>query len=130
MPPGFLVFNTSLTMYTPQTMQFTVYPMSRVVKKDGVTIKMKKADLDSAGPDEEIARFLTKHADDAYTIRGIMHELYEVATADMQDKWSVWPHGLPSLYSRVNRALERLRKAGKITKTRKGRADFWAWKAS
>ena len=102
--------------------------MSSVVKKDGVTISMRKAELDTVGPDDEIAKFLIKRAERAYTTRGIMHELYGVATAEMQGSWSVWPRNLPTLYGRVNRALERLRKTSRITKTRKGKADFWASK--
>src|SRR5437879_5308358 len=104
--------------------------LSSLVKKNGVSIKMKKSDLGKVGVDDEIANFLRKHESDAYTIRGIMYELYNVPTDDMQGSWSAWPKSLPTLYGRINRGLERLRKAEKISKTRKGPADFWAWKES
>ena len=102
--------------------------MPSVTRKKGVAVKMKKAELGNDGVDTKLEDYLKEHSDDAYTVQGLMIELYGVPPEDIKGSWKVWPRGLPALYGRIRRALDRLQEAGKITCTKHSKAFFWAWK--
>ena len=103
--------------------------MSEVVRKAGLAMKVAKKDL-RMNVDDKIARFLMEHSEDAYTINGLLVEVYGVEAKDLRGPWSSWPGKLPTLYGRVRRVLDKLYLTGKLTKGREGKATFWAWKGA
>ena len=103
--------------------------MSEVVRKAGLAMKVAKRDL-RMGVDDKIERFLREHSDDAYTINGLLVEVYGVEAKDLRGPWAAWPGKLPTLYGRVRRVLDKLYVTGKLTKGREGKATFWAWKGN
>src|SRR2546422_9449102 len=100
--------------------------MTEVVRKGGLAMKIAKKDL-HVNPDIKIEEFLRKDPDNAYTINGILVEVFGVDPKNLRGPWSNWPGNLPTLYGRVRRVLDRLHLAGKVTKGKQGKAVFWGW---
>ena len=71
---------------------------------------------------------LRKDPANAYTIQGIMVEVFGVKESEIHGKsFSDWKKGLPTLYSKVRRALERLEKDKKVKSAKHGKARVYWW---
>ncbi|MEK6833120.1 MAG: hypothetical protein AABY32_03660 [Nanoarchaeota archaeon] len=64
----------------------------------------------------------------AYTISGLMIELFKVKKEDINNKpFSNWKKGLPTMYSRISRCLRRLEGLGKINSRKHEKAFVYWW---
>jgi hypothetical protein len=97
-----------------------------------MTRKVPVAEIEEKGSMssvEEIVRAtLANDPKNAYTIMGIMVEKFDVeedAIASLP--FNQWGKGLPSLYTRVRLALEKLVRDGEAKKGKSGRAQVYWW---
>ncbi len=93
-----------------------------------MAIKMPREDMFANSPASHVEGFLRAHSKDGYTINGILVEAFGADPEKLNGPWNRWPATLPTLYGRVRRTLDRLHAAGRLTKTKIGKAVFWAWK--
>ncbi len=80
---------------------------------------------------EKIEKVLKKALKEgnAYTISGLMIDAFGVKEKDIHNKpFSDWPEGLPLLYSKIMRNLDKLNEENKVEKTKYGRAYHYWWK--
>ncbi len=96
-----------------------------IVRKAGLAMKASRSELAKSNVQASLEGLLAENPDDVYTVAGILVELFGVAPTDLKGPWGRWPGGLPALYGRVRRALDRLYEADKVTRQRRGRALFW-----
>jgi hypothetical protein len=91
-----------------------------------IKIPIKDIVVDSV--ERKIEERLREDKKNAYTIMGIMIELFNVKEQDMRNKsFPQWKEGLPSLYTKVRVALERLVENGKAKKAKHGKAFVYWW---
>jgi hypothetical protein len=95
------------------------------VRKSGVAIKIPRRTLAEQDVEGQIKAFLAENPEDLFTVAGLMNEVFGVPAEAMKGPWSEWGTGLPALYGRVRRALDRLHEAKKVTKNKVGRG--WVW---
>ena len=92
-----------------------------------VKIKIPVKTLEKEDICAKIENVLQKDKDNAYTISGLMIEVFKIRKEDIENKpFSAWRNGLPTLYSRISRCLRRLEKLGKIKSTKHEKA-FVYW---
>jgi len=95
------------------------------------TIKTPIQKIEANNVDEKIENALKKATNEgnAYTILGLMIDIFGVKEKDIHNKsFSDWPGDLPTLYSRINRKLNKLNKEKKVEKQKYGKAYHYWWK--
>ncbi|MGC8580443.1 MAG: hypothetical protein ACP5MB_10365 [bacterium] len=64
----------------------------------------------------------------AYTVLGLMVEQFGVRESAIASKpFNQWEKGLPTLYTRIRLALEKLVKENKVRKQKVGKAQVYWW---
>jgi len=96
-------------------------------KKRGITIKISRNELEDGNTYDRVKEHLQKNSKDAYTIMGLMVELFGVNAKDLNGPFKDWPKGMPSLYTRVRLALEKLKAEKLIDSKKHGKAYFYFW---
>jgi hypothetical protein len=97
------------------------------VVKDGIHIKIPRDALTESVADQ-VKDFLKKNQTEAYTVMGMMVELFGARPKDMNGAWATWPKGLSNTYNKVRRSLDQLIKTGLVDKKKKGKAFYYLWK--
>jgi len=97
-------------------------------RKSGITIKIPRSQLESNNVVDKIKKHLQENPKDAYTIMGLMVEIYGIDKDKLNGPFSTWPEGAPSLYTRIRLALEKLKAEGIVDSKKQGRAQFYFWK--
>jgi len=99
-------------------------------KKKGITIKIPRDKLENGNVYDRVKEHLQENVKDAYTIMGLMVELFGAKAEELNGPFKDWPKGMPSLYTRVRLGLEKL-KAEKLVDSKKhGKAYFYFWRGS
>ena len=94
----------------------------------GMTIKMLVKDLNTMDTCGKVTQKLKDNPNNAYTIGGLMVEVFGVKEKDIHNKpFGVWAKGLPSLYTRIRLCLEKLQKQGRVKSTKHGKAMMYYW---
>lgn len=97
-------------------------------RKSGITIKIPRSQLESNNVIDKIKKHLQANPKEAYTIMGLMVEIYGIDKEKLNGPFSTWPEGAPSLYTRIRLALEKLKAEGLIDSKKHGKAQFYFWK--
>jgi hypothetical protein len=97
-------------------------------KRKGLTIKIPKRELETMDVDEKLKRFLKKNSEYAYTRAGLLVELYNYKSEDLNAPFKDWPKGAPAQYSRIRRALKKLEDEGGIESKKQGKRYLYWWK--
>jgi|WetSurMetagenome_2_1015567.scaffolds.fasta_scaffold298683_1 hypothetical protein len=95
--------------------------------KKGITIKVPVDEVEES-IDERITGHLKSNQKFAYTISGLMVELFGYKPEDLDASFKDWSKGAPSQYTRIRIALERLKKERKIEAKKQGRRVLYWWK--
>lgn len=75
---------------------------------------------------KEVRNFLQKNKENAYTIQGILINLYGIKEKDVRGvSFKNMKKGLPTLYTKVRRTLEKLVEEGKANKKQRGHAIYY-----
>jgi len=77
---------------------------------------------------DKVERFLKNNKYYGYSIQRIMIEVFNVDEEDVKPAFKDMKEGLPTLYSKIRRALELLVKQNKLIKKKYSRAYFYYWK--
>lgn len=92
-----------------------------------VKIKIPVESVEKEDVCTKVEEALKKDKENAYTISGLMIEVFRVKKDDIENKpFSAWKKGLPTLYSRIGNCLRKLEKTGKV-KSRKHEKAFVYW---
>jgi len=97
-------------------------------RKSGITIKIPRSQLESNNVVDKIKKHLQENPEDAYTIMGLMVEIYGIDKDKLNGPFSTWPEGAPSLYTRIRLTLEKLKAQGLVDSKKRGKAQFYFWK--
>ena len=95
-----------------------------------MTVKKKVPvkDLNKSNIYELIEGKLRGDPDNAYTIAGLMIEVFGVKESQIENRpFRDWPKGLPTLYSQINRCLANLKSKGFIKSVKHGKAWVYWW---
>jgi hypothetical protein len=96
-------------------------------RKRGITIKIPRSELENGDVVDKIGEQLRRNSKDAYTIMGLMVEVFGIDKERLNGPFSNWPNGAPSLYTRIRLALEKLKKESVINSRKQGKAVFYYW---
>lgn len=92
-----------------------------------VKIKVPVKDIEKIDIYSQVEEALKRDRDHAYTIGGLMIDVFNVKKEDFENKpFSLWKGNSATLYSRITRCLKRLEKVGKIKSAKHGKA-FVYW---
>lgn len=94
----------------------------------GITIKIPVRELKEMDACGKVTQKLKENSENAYTISGLMVEVFGVKEKDIHNKsFGDWAKGLPSLYTRIRICLEKLQKQGRIKSTKHSKAMMYYW---
>lgn len=94
----------------------------------GLTKKIPVKELQTKDTYSRILEQLRSDPENAYTISGLMIDVFGVKEKDIKNKpFSYWPKGVPSLYTRIRLCLEKLQKNGYVKSMKHGRAWVYHW---
>ncbi len=96
-------------------------------RKRGITIKIPRSQLESNDVHEKVKQHLRKNPEDAYTISGLMVEIFGANAKDLNAPFKYWPKGMPSLYTRIRLVLEKLKAERIIDSKKRGKGYFYFW---
>ena len=100
-------------------------------KKGGITIKVPIEELRDKPVIEEVKGHLESNPKFAFTISGLLVELYGYKAEELNAPFKDWPAGAPSQYTRVRLALEKLKKEGAISGKKQGKKVlYWCQNAA
>jgi hypothetical protein len=94
-------------------------------KRKGITIKIRRSQLESDSVGDKVKEHLKKNKDDAYTIMGLMIEIFGIDREKLNGPFTTWPNGAPSLYTRIRHVLEKLKEEGVVDSKKQGKAVFY-----
>ncbi|MHA1578347.1 MAG: hypothetical protein ACTSUQ_01805 [Candidatus Freyarchaeota archaeon] len=98
------------------------------LRKKGITIKIPRSQLEQDSVIDKVKDHLEKNPEDAYTIMGLMVEVFNYNPDDLNGPFMTWPKDAPSLYTKIRLALEKLKKDKLVDSKKRGRANFYYWK--
>lgn len=88
-----------------------------------IPVKEVLKELDVYGVGDQILKFLRGNVNEAYTVRGIMVECFNISVKEIEIfQYLKWSTKTLRLYGKINRALKRLIKNNLILKRKEGRA--------
>jgi soluble cytochrome b562 len=93
------------------------------------TLKTPVKEIEKPTTFQVVEKHLRENKSNAYTMRGIMVEAFNEKIEDIDGSFAEWKTGLPTLYSRIGRALKLLREEGKIKAKAHGKAFHYWWVA-
>lgn len=78
--------------------------------------------------EDTVRKTLKKDLKNAYTILGLMVDEFGIKESDIASKsFNLWKKGLPTMYTKIRLALEKLVKEGKVKKQKVGKAQLYWW---
>ncbi len=96
-------------------------------RKKAITIKVPLSQIEKTTVYERVKKHLEENADHAYTISGLLVEVYDYKPEELNASFRDWPKGAPSQYTRVRLALEKLVKEEQVNKKKQGRMYLYWW---
>lgn len=94
----------------------------------GLKIKVPVKEIGRDNVYEKVKRKLMTDADNAYTVSGLVIEIFNVNKKQIENKpFRDWPAGLPTVYSRIRTSLNKLVKQNLVKTTKHGRAWVYWW---
>jgi hypothetical protein len=102
----------------------------RKKKRSGITLRVPLDEVQEDSTFDKVINLLKSNPKYAYTIIGLVVELYKYDPEDLNASFKDWPKGAPSQYTRVRLALEKLKKEGKIEAKKQGKKGLYWWKSS
>ena len=97
-------------------------------KRKGITIKIPVNEVEKDSVYDRVVTHLKSNQKFAYTISGLIVELYGYKAENLNAPFKDWPKGAPSQYTRVRIVLEKLKKEGAIEAKKQGRGVVYWWK--
>ncbi len=78
--------------------------------------------------EDTVRETLKNDPKNAYTILGLMVDKFGIKESDIASKpFNQWKKGLPTMYTKIRLALEKLVKEGKVRKQKVGKAQAYWW---
>ena len=78
--------------------------------------------------EDTVRETLKNDPKNAYTILGLMVDKFDIKESDVASKpFNLWKKGLPTMYTKIRLALEKLVKEGKVKKQKVGKAQLYWW---
>jgi len=96
-----------------------------MMKKGGLTIKVPISQIGTDVKDK-VLNHLLENPDYAFTIAGLMVEIFRYKAEDLNASFKDWPKGAPSLYTRIGFALKDVKKSGVVNSKKEGK-KFLYW---
>lgn len=90
-------------------------------------MKIPRSQLENGDVYEKVKEHLRRNPKDAFTIGGLIVELFGANAKDLNAPFKDWPKGLPSLYTRISHALKKLKAEKVIDSKKHGKAYFYFW---
>lgn len=91
-------------------------------------IKVPVKDLKKENVGRMIEEKLKGDIEHAYTITGLLVELFNIKMTDIENKsFRDWPKGIPTKYTKIRLHLEKLVRSGLVEKNMDGRAGVYWW---
>jgi len=97
------------------------------MKEGGITIKVPLSQLKSEDVLDKIKNHLKKNSKYAYTIAGLMIEIYHYKGEELNAPFKDWPKGAPSLYTKIRLALKKLKEEGFVDSKKQGKKVLYWW---
>src|SRR3989344_2751083 len=91
----------------------------------GLTIKLPIKKLEGRSVCEQVEELLRTDKENAYTVGGIMMDVFGVKEKEINRPFKDWESGRTTLYSRIRSCLEKMVKEEKANKKSEGRADYY-----
>jgi len=95
------------------------------MKKGGLTIKVPLSQIETDVKDK-VLNYLAENPDYAFTIAGLMVEMFGYKAEDLNASFKDWPKGAPTLYTRIRLALKELKEKGAVDSKKEGK-KFLYW---
>ena len=93
-----------------------------------IKIKVPVKDIEKGDIENKILDKLKNNPTDAYTISGLMIEIFNVKEQDISNKpFSNWKKGQPTLYTKIRLTLEKMLKKEIIKKAKHEKAYVYWW---
>jgi len=99
-------------------------------KRSGITIRVPLDEVQEDSVYDKVVTHLKSNPKFAYTIGGLIVELYGYKAEDLNAPFKDWPKGAPSQYTRVRLSLEKLKKEGLVEAKKQGRKVLYWWKSA
>lgn len=99
------------------------------ITKGGITVKVPIDEIQDKPVIDEVKGHLASNPKFAFTISGLLVELYGYKAEALNAPFKEWPAGAPSQYTRVRLALEKLKKEGIISAKKQGKKVLYWWKS-
>lgn len=103
--------------------------MKKKTKKP-ITVKVPLTDIQKESVQQKVLAHLKADPKNAYTIGGILVDLYGYDAIALNAPFKEWPKGAPTQYTRVRHALERLKKEKLIESKKDGKRGLYWWKST
>jgi DNA-binding transcriptional regulator PaaX len=93
-----------------------------------ITKKIPVDQIKERSIEDTVRETLKNDPKNAYTILGLMVEKFGIKESDIASKpFNQWRKGLPTMYTKIRLALDRLVKEGKVRKQKVGKAYVYWW---
>src|SRR3989344_3710662 len=92
-----------------------------------ITIKMPVKKINQQNMCDQVEEQLRNDSDNAYTLIGLMIEVFKVNKKDIQGPFRDWKKGLPTMYSRIGGCLRKLNEVGLVSTKKHGKAHYYWW---
>ena len=96
--------------------------------KSGMTLKVPRSQFETEGVYDKVKRHLQEKSGYAFTRAGLMVEVFGFKKEDLNTSFKNWPKDASAMYSRIKRALAKLRDEGYIEAKKKGRMNLYRWR--
>jgi len=97
------------------------------MKEGGLTIKVLLNQLEKQSVSDKIKGHLQENSGYAYTIAGLMVEMYGFKGEELNASFKDWPKGAPSLYTRIRLALKKMKEEGLVDSKKQGKKYLYWW---
>lgn len=90
-----------------------------------ITMKMPVSEVVKNNVMTKIETFMYQHKDSAYTMYGIMSEVYGINKSELAKTYHVWGKENRNLYQNISHTLKKLVKEQKLKTKKVGRSYFF-----
>jgi hypothetical protein len=105
--------------------------MSKNKKKTGgITVKVPLCDIQEESVYNKVVAHLRSNPKFAFTISGLLVEIYKYRAEDLNAPFKDWPKGAPTQYTRVRVALEKLKQEGFVEGKKQGKKVLYWFKTN
>jgi hypothetical protein len=93
-----------------------------------IILRVPRRQLQTESVYDKIQKHVQENSDYAFTRVGLMVEVFGFKKEDLNTSFKNWPEGASAMYSRIKRALGKLKDEGLIESAKKGRQYLYRWR--